>query len=1237
MPSPFVHLHVHTEFSLLDGMSRIPQLVARASQLNMPALAITDHGVMYGVMDFYRECEKQGVQPIIGVEAYLAARSMTDRDPQYDKSPYHLLLLAENQTGYRNLLRLVSAAQLEGFYYKPRVDKRLLAEHAEGLIATSGCMASEVPRLVTDGRHAEAREALGWYRDVFGADNFFVELQSHAIPGLDALNSALIDLARVVGLGLVATNDVHYVTVEDAEPHDVLLCIGTGNLITEPDRMRMSDSSYYLRSGDEMATLFAEVPEATHNTLAIGERCRVDLSYKGHHLPDFQVPDGHDAKSYLRALCEEGLHRRYGARADESEIRGRLEHELRVIHKMGFDTYFLIVWDLCEFARQRSIWWNVRGSGAGSVVAYSLGITGIDPIENDLIFERFLNPDRVSMPDIDLDYPDDRRAEMIDYCVHRYGEDRVAQIITFGTLGARAAVRDVGRTLDVPLNEVDQVARLIPNIPGKPVTIEQAREQVPDLREMYETTPYIKTLLDTAQKLEGIARHASTHAAGVIIADRPLIEYAPLHRPTHGEQQEGALSLVTQWPMEVCESIGLLKVDFLGLRTLTVMRQACGLIERYHGIHYNLENIPYRPAPNDPEVTRMVDEAFALLARGEVAGIFQVEGSGLRNLLTEMKPTRFEHIIAAISLFRPGPMEYIPAYIQRMHGQEPVVYHHPALEPILDETYGICVYQEQIIRIASELFGYTMADADLMRRAVAKKKEKELKKHRATFQKRGPENGVPAEVAGRIFDDIEFFARYGFNKSHAADYAVLTCQTAFLKTHYPHEYMAALLTVERHDTDKVGYYIADCRRMGIEVLPPDVNLSDADFTIEQQPDGTRSIRYGLCAVKNVGEGPVETILTAREDGPFINLDDFCRRVDLRQVQRRALECLVKVGALHSFGLRPRLLDSVDRLLAHSGSLHRARDAGQMSLFGEATGVTFEDGGASLLAENDSDEVSQREMLAWEKELVGAYISEHPLQTRMSQLESVVTAYSAELGESDHERQVTMAGLVTYVRRHTSRNGQQMAFAGIEDLQGQIEVVIWPSTWQETKGLWEEGRVLLLRGKIDASRGEPKLLCEFATTEFDRLEPVERAEAWDVSAQAWPDQEPEAFEQEFEPPVYEAPSTPPPQQETTGVSEAQAEYMTEPPIAEEPLPQGAHRLTIRLRRSDDPARDMRILRHIHGLLTSHHGQDRFSLVLIDQHKQVEIDFPNHTTHYCPELERGLTECLGPDAIQVDNLQ
>lgn len=1087
----FVHLHVHTEFSLLDGLSQINRLVSRAVDMGQPALAITDHGTMFGVIDFYRACKKAGIKPIIGVEAYLARRTMYNRDPQHDNKPYHMLLLAKNQTGYQNLLKIASAAQLEGFYYRPRIDRNFLADHAEGLIATSGCLAAEIPRMVEVGREREALELIGWYQDVFGADNFFLELQHHDIPELHNLNRWLKANQPYANVPFVATNDVHYVLDSDHDPHDTLLCIQTGNIKSETNRLRFTSQSFHLRSQAEMWALFGEVPESLSNTLLVAEMCDVNLDSEGYHLPVFPVPPGFNAETYLRYLCEKGLQWRYGSRADDPEVVNRLNHELKIIHDMGFDTYFLIVWDLCEFARHADIWWNVRGSGAGSVAAYCLGITNIDPLRNSLIFERFLNPGRQTMPDIDLDYPEDRRAEMIQYCAQKYGEDKVAAIITFGTMGSKAAIRDVGRALDMPLTEVDRIARLIPS-GGKPVKFKDAlgdepEKALPELKQAYASDPTAKRLIDTAWKLEGITRHASTHAAGVIVADKPLVEYIPLHRPTKGSADDAPVKMVTQFPMETCESIGLLKVDFLGLSTLTIMRRACELVERYHGIRYTLDNIPYRSDPDNPEVTRQVDEMFEMLGRGETIGVFQLESQGMRRMLTDMRPKRFEHVVAGISLYRPGPMEYIPQYNRRLHGQEDVTYKHPLLREILEETYGIIVYQEQLMQIGAELFGYALGEADLMRRAVSKKKKEALQEHRARFKERGPEHGVDEASADAIFDDIEFFARYGFNKSHAADYAVLTCQTAFLKCHYPHEYMAALMSVHRDDSGKVSLFAADCARMGIDVLPPTVNDSLLDFSIQDMDDGTRAIRFGLGAIKNVGVSPLKHIIEQRaQGGPFSDLDDFCRRVDTRIVNKRPMESLIKVGALDEFGKRYVLLAAVEQIISFSADHHKAKDVGQMSLFGEATGVTFGAEESILGALHDVDPVDQREMLNWEKELVGLYVTDHPLKPIMEQIQAASTYPTRELeelGEQVQGRPVSIAGLVTGLRAFPTKSGDMMAVVTLEDITGQISGVMFPRTWDIYRDIVDEDAVIIMRGKADMSRGEMQIIVDSVSQDF----------------------------------------------------------------------------------------------------------------------------------------------------------
>jgi DNA polymerase-3 subunit alpha len=1153
--SGFVHLHVHSTYSLLDGLAHAEDLVKRARELDMPALAITDHGVMYGAVEFYQKARKYSIKPIIGIEMYIAPRRMTDRDPQKDKSSHHIVLLAKDKAGYQNLLRIATAGQLEGFYYKPRVDKSYLRKHAQGLIALTGCGSGEIPRLVRDGRLKKAREVATWYRDTFGTDGFYFELQRHeGLPELEQINTGLVALSEEMDIPLVATNDVHYVLPEHAQAQEILLCIQTNTTINDPKHMTMGDESFYLKSSEEMAALFPEWPEALENSLRIAEACDLRLDFEDYHLPFFKVPEGHTPQSYLAHLCREGLQRRYAVVTPELEAR--LRYELDLIHRMGFDTYFLIVWDLVREANSRGIMVGPgRGSAAASLVSYCLDITQLDPLFHGLIFERFLNPGRVTMPDIDMDFPDDRRDELIQYTIEKYGQDKVAQIITFGTMGARAAIRDAGRALDLPLPEVDRVAKLIPF--GPKVKIDQGLQKVPELRAMYESKEedksHIRKLIDTARSMEGVARHASTHAAGIVIGDAPLVNYTPLHRPT-----KGGAGAITQYTMEVLEDIGLLKMDYLGLSTLTIIQRTLDLLWETRGTKLTPNDIPL----DDPAI-------YELLSSGEVAGIFQVESAGMRRVLTSLRPSEFNDIVAVISLYRPGPMEYIDNYVDRKHGHQEVAYRHPKLEPILKETYGIIVFQEQIIRLMTDLAGYSAADADLVRRAVGKKKKKELLKHRSSFVEGVVEHGgLPEAVAEQIFSDIEYFARYGFNKAHAASYAVLTCQTAYLKAKYPVEYMAAMLSVERNNTDKVAVLIAECRRLGIEVLPPDVCRSGLDFVIEGG-----DIRFGLGAIKNVGEGPIAAILEARQEGgAFEDIDDFCTRVDLSQVNRRALESLIKAGAMDSLGRREQLLEIIDRMIQKSNMEHRVSP--QLDMFNLPA---FANSGANIVLSTslpDVPPVPSKELLRWEKELVGLYVSAHPLQQVAANLEDTVTAFCGQIDESMVNQKVVVAGMVTWVRPHITKNDNPMAFVQLEDLQGSIEVVVFPSVYEGTRELWEPDKILVVKGRVDVRGREPKIICESV-------------------------------------------------QDYVVVSELPEEGER---------PKGPLHLHITLARSGDQERDIQLLGQVHGLLQQYRGEDRFSLYLADEHQRVQLDFPNDTTGYCLELEQALVQMLGAGAVR-----
>jgi DNA polymerase-3 subunit alpha len=1503
----FAHLHVHTEYSLLDGFSNIKKLVKRVKEMNMESVAITDHGAMFGVIDFYKAAKAEGIKPIIGLEAYMAARGMKDKDSKLDRTSSHLLLLAENETGYKNLLKIASAAQMDGFYYYPRIDHDFLAAHAEGLICTSGCMSAEIPRALLNENPAEAVKKWDWYYEVFGRDKFFVELQQHNIKEITDLNKQLLSLGARYSARFIATNDVHYINQEDAKLQEILLAIQTQTVLSDPERMKMSDDSYYLRSPLEMSKIFSEVPDALSNTLLIAERCNVDLGFKGYHLPEFTVPEGYTAESYLRALCQQGAQRKFKDEAASSKVQERLEYELSVVHTMGFDAYFLIVWDLCRFARENGIWYNARGSAAGSIIAYTLDITRVDPLEHALIFERFLNPGRVSMPDIDLDFRDDRRSEMLEYCARKYGDDKVAQIITFGTMGTKAALRDVARVMEVPLPEIDKVAKLVPFVSGRATTMKDALEVV-EFKKIYDSQPTIRDVVDIAARMEGTVRNAGTHAAGVVISDQPIMDYLPLHRPT-SNSEDTPIKSVTQFEMGILDSLGMLKVDFLGLITLTVMARACDMIEKRHGIKLDLNNIPI----DDPK-------SFELMGNGNTAGVFQVEGSGMTRWLVQMKPKNLDNIIAMVALYRPGPMAFIPDYIARMHGEAEVEYRHPAMESIFKDTFGIPVYQEQLMRAAVELAGYTPSESDELRKAISKKKKEDIDKHRAKFVKGAVEKGMDQSTADAIYMDWEEFARYGFNKclpgdvevldastgrlvkvedlyrgltniketlscdisslklknqpvtrvmengvkpvfrlttalgrtieatgnhpfytyngwrklddlqpdefiavpriipvegqnewqdhevialghllaegnlchphsvyyynqdeeqvkdfiqaadsfenvkcttamhkgtysiyaaradkyfepgifmwarelemlgknartkeipapvfeltnrqigimisrmwdgdghvdvrgrslyyatasqrmaqqlqhlllrfgiisrlrtvefpykegrigyqvfitgyenintfkgkiachsinqkrkqmlaelaaflppvavgtkdivpvavkeyvrtakdqsgltwkeisavtgiaprefsptnsagkvgfgrntlsrlgqyfddpgikryaesdlywdrvafieyvgekqtydleiaethnfiandilvhnSHAADYGVIAVQTAYLKSTYTAEYMTALLSANAGITEKVAFYVADARTMGVPVLPPNVDASGWDFQIEDVPvaldavlgaehgveskNNTKpSIRFGLGAIKNVSQGAVEAIIEARRENKFADLNDFARRADLRSVGKRSLECLIKVGALDQFGNRPAMLAALDRIIAISANHFRAADAGQMSLFGAATGIVEE------IHLPEVKNVDKREMLNWERELIGLYITDHPLNEYQATLAQIVSYFSAQLPEASHEEKVRVAGLVTIVRPYTTKTGKGMGFVTIEDIQGNIELVLFPKTWDKFRDVLSVGQIIIVEGKVDMANLPPKILVDIIKTEI----------------------------------------------------------------------------------------------------------------------------------------------------------
>ncbi len=1052
----FVHLHLHTEYSLLDGAARINDVVARAKELGMPALAITDHGVMYGVVDFYKACKKTGIKPILGCEVYVAPRTMADRTPKVDDNLYHLVLLAENEDGYRNLLSLVSLGFTKGFYYKPRVDKEALATYSKGLVALSGCIAGEVATGILARENEKARRAATEYRDIFGPGNFYLELQDHQLPDQKTANRGLLEISAEMNIPVVATNDVHYVRREDAANQDILLAIQTGKSLDDPSRMKFQSKELYLKSPGEMDILFDEHKQALRNTLEIADRCNVLMDYGKYLLPHYAVPSGYTADTYLEKLCYEGARRVYGGLSDV--VKERLAFELGVIKQMGYSAYFLIVFDFIDHARQRKIPVGPgRGSAAGSLVAYSLGITNIDPLKYGLLFERFLNPERVSMPDIDVDICYERRGEVIDYVVRKYGADKVAQIITFGTMAARLAIKDVGRAMDIPYSEVDRVAKLVPAELN--VTIEKALNDVAELKELYDRKPEIKDLIDTAAALEGMPRHASTHAAGVVITPEPLTHYIPLYKASDGP-------VTTQFAMGTVEELGLLKMDLLGLRTLTVVDDAVRLVWDSTGKELDIEKIPV-----DDRAT------YEMLSRGETAGVFQLESSGMRSILRDLKPEIFEDIVALVALYRPGPLGsgMVDDFIKNKHGVKKAKYLHPKLEPILKDTYGVILYQEQVMRIASDLAGFTLGEADLLRRAMGKKKPEILAGLRAQFIEGARGNGVKEVIAGQIFDLMEYFAGYGFNKSHSAAYALVSYQTAYLKTNYPLQYMAALLTSVKDKTDKVSMYIEECRRMGIDVLPPDVNESKESFAV-----AGNKIRFGLAAVKNVGIGAVESIILTRDkEGPFSGYADFCRRQDTRTVNKRVLESLIKCGAFDSLGhRRAQLMAAVDTGLALAQQSQRERENGQLSLldlFGEEVRETVS------LGLPDVGEYPEAELLAIEKETLGLYISGHPLSRYREDLYRLATVSTAEIPELPEGSEVALGGLIAGIKKIITRKGDNMAFLDVEDLTGTVEVVVFPRTYLQNRLAIREDEVVLVKGKVSGSGEEAKIIGEEIST------------------------------------------------------------------------------------------------------------------------------------------------------------
>src|SRR4051812_300366 len=1048
-PNDFTHLHVHSEFSLLDGLGRITELVDTAAQLGMDSMAITDHGALYGAVAFWQAATNKGIKPIIGVETYVARRSMTDREGKADAQPFHLILLARDWQGYLNLCRLVTDAHVDGYYYKPRIDREHLAKYSKGLIGLSACLNGEVPRALEVEDWESARRLAGEYKDIFGPDGFFLELQDHGLPVQRRLNEQLIRLAPETGLPLVVTNDLHYVHEQQADAHDVLLCVGTGNNIDTPGRMKFDSRDFWLKSASQMAALFPDQLDAIRTSRRIAEMCDVKMPLGNLRIPHFPVPDGETPETWLRKECERGLERRYGTITPE--LRARLDYELGVIIPMRYAGYFLIVADFIRFAREQRIQTTCRGSAPGSLVTYTLGITPVDPIKYELPFERFLNPDRVTMPDIDVDFEDGRRDEVIAYVTRKYGNDHVAQIITFGTMLARAAIRDVGRVLGHSYGDVDRVAKAVPNQLG--IKLDEALEMSPQLREQYDSEPGVKSIIDFAKQLEGVARNASTHAAGVVISDEPLTELMPLQKATNSD------ALMTQYEMHGIEALGLLKFDFLGLSNLTILKNAVDLIKAHRGVDIDLDRIPLDDV-----------RTFELLAEGETTGIFQLESAGMRRYVRELRPTSVFDLAAMVALYRPGPMDNIPAYIRRKHGQEPVTYLHPLLEPFLERTYGIFVYQEDIMAAAIALGGFTGPEADTLGYAIRKKKSTVLRAQKEKFVTQAAERGVAPAVIDQVFAAFQPFERYGFNKAHATCYGLIAYQTAYLKANYTVDYMASVLSAFRDNEEKVAAAVAECRRLGIEVRPPDVLRSQVEFTVEDE-----AIRFGLLAVKNVGQGAIESIIRSREaEGPFKSLGDLCRRIDLRLANRKVLESLAKVGALNAFGHAAQILEGLDDAIAAGAATQRDLATGQTSLFdmGAAESMVMERALPSV------PEAPVRERLRWEKELLGLYLSEHPMGEVADRVGEFVTAYSADLkDESLDGQRLVVGGIVVGSRTVITRARSTMAVVTLEDLQGTLEVVVFPKTYEQTMGTWRDGAILLVAGRVDHRGDEASLLAD----------------------------------------------------------------------------------------------------------------------------------------------------------------
>ncbi len=1215
----FTHLHTHTEYSMLDGLSRLGPLVRRTRELGMESLAITDHGGMYGAIDFYQIAKSEGIRPIIGCEMYVAPGSRHERNPD-ERSPYHMTVLARDYKGYQNLVKLVTTSHLEGFYYRPRVDREILERHHEGLIVMSGCASGEVPLLISQGRLDEARATASWYREVFG--DYYLEIMRHGdVPELPAINSGLLDINRDLDIPIVATNDSHYILQEHARLQDILICIHTNTNVEDGKRLRMEEASYYLKSPQEMEELFHDLPEAIANTQVIADKCDLNIDFSQLRLPQYQVPEGTTPFEYLSKICWDGLNERM-PNAGESE-KERLNYELEVIRQTNFDNYFLVVWDIARFVRERDIFFAVRGSAAASLVLYCLGVTNVNPLPYRLVFERFLNLERKEMPDIDMDFQDDRREEVINYVVDKYGREHVAHIITFGTLGARAAIRDVGRALAIPYADVDRVARMIPTRLG--ISLEDAKSEAgSELGEAIESDESIRELVETAEGLEGVTRHSSTHAAGVVISQQPLDEVVPLQRPQKSVES-GSVATTTQYAMDPVAALGLLKMDFLGLVNLTVLAKARDLIAEQRDIHFDLTEIPLDDT-----------KAFDLLSRGETVGVFQLEGSGMTRYIKELKPNTLSDVAAMIALYRPGPMEHISTFIDAKHGRVPVSYLHPDLEDILEETYGVIVYQDQVLHIAQTFAGYTLGEADIVRKAMGKKIPEIMAEEKGKFLDGAKGQGFTPELSEQVFSLVEPFAGYAFNKAHSVSYGLISYWTAYLKANYTAEYMVALLNSYTGHTDRITSAIAECQRLKIDVLPPSITKGYTDFTLESQQDGSIAIRYGMGAVKNVGTASVDAVVESRERlGGFESIEAMCRESEeMAGVNRKTLECLIRVGAFDDFGDRAAVLESMDRIISLAQSEARLRDSNQTTmfdLFGESVSAPL-----TTISLPDA-RASDREKEEWERELLGVSLSSIGVLSsilRMADSEHIV--FRSDIDQNLAGQKVSIVGQVATVTQRYTRNNKPFLIVSLGLMDGQIEVFVWEEQMQESEALWEVGQTVAVAGTVRVREDQITISCTNAGL-FEPEEPEGHPEEPPVTnppaavvseARDSAARYDENLDQERDHTETSTNGT------VNGTSDKTAGVNGDAPGLAHSRPVVPNLLSLMIRETDNPVNDQMMLDDVKRLLLEYSGSDQVMLEIAAQGQIHRLEWTTIQVDACDDLRDRLTEVLaGSGSVSV----